>query len=341
MILYKLGQNGMLFWEGILIGTDLSICHGLLKGTMQVEKLCYSNALDAEKELLRRFRKKRDREGYTEAQPTEVPPLPMLATVYKDHGHKLPALMYCQPKLDGIRCIGSSKGLFTRRNEIISSMPHISSALESLPPGIVLDGELYSNDLSFQEILSLVKRDVPLTKGINTIIYNVFDIINDNPFQTRFEEYKHICDMIGWPLIPVHSEPIKKSDIPEMMAKAIENGFEGIMLRDPYSPYESAKRSYGLQKHKSFSTEEYQIVDITCADRGREQGAAIFVCKTETGLKFKARPKLSLAQRCVVYRNKDSFIGYWTRITYQALTASGVPRQPIAEGLEPTREALN
>jgi ATP-dependent DNA ligase len=341
MILYKLGQNGMLVWEGKTQGATLGICHGHLTGALQSEIIDFPSPEEAETELLRRYNKKRDREGYTVEQPTKKPPMPMLATNYHEHHSKLPLIVIVQPKLDGIRCIGSCEGLFTRRNERITSMPHISTALKYLPPGIVLDGELYSKGTSFQTILSLVKRDYPSTKGINTICYHVFDIINDNPFETRAGEYTYFCDLVGWPLIPVPINTGKKADIPIAFNHWKELGGEGVMIRDPHSHYEPNKRSYGLQKYKEFITEEYEIVSITAADKGREKGAAIFVLQSASGKKFRARPKLSIAQRCLVYRNRESFKGYWTRITYQELTALGVPRQPIAEGLEPDKDSLN
>ena len=36
----------------------------------------------------------------------------------------------CQPKLDGIRCIASAKGLFSRSFKEIVAVPHISEALK-------------------------------------------------------------------------------------------------------------------------------------------------------------------------------------------------------------------
>ena len=340
MILYKLGQNGMLLWEGKVEDTTLTITYGLLLGAPQVITTDYPSNEEAEKELKRRYNKKRDREGYSEEQPTTKPPMPMLATSYPDFKHKLPPIVYVQSKLDGVRCIGSNKGLVTRRNEPISSMPHVLEALSSLPPGIVLDGELYCHGVPFQELLSMIKRDVPTNEAINSISYFVFDIVNDNPFSTRVNEYQYFCDALGWPLVPLITQLAKKKDLEKYLKARVEQGFEGIIVRDPEGYYEPNRRSYSIQKYKKFDDEEYRIIDITCSSRGREEGAAIYVCKTKSGKTFQVRPRMSIPQRSMIYRERESFIGYWTRVTYQGLSSTGVPRQPIAEGLEPTKEQL-
>jgi DNA ligase-1 len=341
MLLYKIGESGMLLWEATISGTSLVIQHGLAHGSPQTSIIEFPTAQEATVEAQRRYNKKRDREGYTAEQPTDKPAMPMLATSYKEFRHKMPAIVAVQPKMDGIRCVATNSALLTRRNEPITSVPHISEVLKRLPPGIILDGELYSHDKSFQDILSLVKRGTPKNDALNSIIYCVFDIINENPFRTRQLEYQYFCDLLGWPIIPIATELVKKKDVEAVLRFRVDQGFEGVMVRDPEGFYEPNKRSYYLQKYKSFSDTEFQIVDIVASARGREEGAAIYVCVTPDGKKFRARPRMSLPQRSMIYRERNSFIGYWTRITYQGLTNSGVPRQPIAEGLEPTRERLN
>src|SRR3546814_10690811 len=58
---------------------------------------------------------------------------------------------FAQPKLDGVRCIATKDGLFSRQGKPITSCPHISTALTPLfehTPSLVLDGALYNHDLT-------------------------------------------------------------------------------------------------------------------------------------------------------------------------------------------------
>jgi DNA ligase-1 len=40
----------------------------------------------------------------------------------------------------------------------------------------------------------------------------------------------------------------------------MEEGYEGIMVRNPNSPYEISKRSSYLQKYKEFDDDEFEII---------------------------------------------------------------------------------
>ena len=97
---------------------------------------------------------------------------PMLAKSFEDYvgrvtfcfENKLP--VWAQPKLDGIRCVATKDGLFTRTGERIVSCPHIEEMLRpifELFPDLVIDGELYNHQFKedFNEIVSMVKKVKP------------------------------------------------------------------------------------------------------------------------------------------------------------------------------------
>ena len=72
-----------------------------------------------------------------------------------------------QPKLDGIRMVVNTRGLYSRSNKEIVAVPHIAEALADFikdHPTITLDGELYNHELkdNFQKITSLVRKTVNL-----------------------------------------------------------------------------------------------------------------------------------------------------------------------------------
>ena len=75
----------------------------------------------------------------------------MLAHKYEDHKHRLDwdKPKYSQPKLDGIRAIGRPDGLWSRKGEPITTVPHIIEPIQKLARryDVIFDGELYNHNL--------------------------------------------------------------------------------------------------------------------------------------------------------------------------------------------------
>ena len=328
--LYKLTNTALLTWA---ISTDRNkvvVEHGNYRGKQQVDVITFTSADVADTDMARRIAIKKTKQGYTTHVPLSVPDLPMLASTYNPSS--LPEKMYVQPKLDGIRCVASYNTMRTRRGEPITSVPHIASALTLLPPGIKLDGELYCHGKSFQDHLSIVKRESPHAQ-FSSMQYHVFDIqIPDVPYSERYSTLFQIVDSLSSQyIVPVKTILKLKTEI-EVTAKALFMDYEGAILRDPAGLYLHNHRSSALQKYKWTDTAECQIVDIVAPKSGRSEGAAIFVCRhPDTHQQFKAVPKLPIYLRQSMFRDKDTFIGYWARVTYEGLSDKGVPLKPRAE----------
>ena len=70
---------------------------------------------------------------------------PMLAHKYNEDKADYPA--FIQPKLDGVRCLFTAKGAFSRANNKFMNVDHIEKALKPFfakNHTAVLDGELYN-----------------------------------------------------------------------------------------------------------------------------------------------------------------------------------------------------
>jgi len=337
--LYKLTNESLLSWSIAVENKIVMIEHGQSRGKKQIDTHTSGTIALAFEEMERRIAHKINHQGYTYDQPTEPPRLPMLAHIFAPQ-HLVDTLRI-QPKLDGIRCIGCREHMITRRGELINSMPHIKAALSHLPPGIQLDGEIYQHDASFQEHLSVIKRDTAVKESSN-FKYCVFDVQHDSfGFDLR---YKLLTDLIKKHFpnkCPVQLVPtlyVKKNDI-ALTAHKHYHMFEGVILRNPDGLYKYNTRSTDVQKYKFTNTDECQIIDIRASTTGREEGAAIFVCILN-GRTFDVRPKMSLYVRKGIFEQKTSFIGRWTRITYEGLSNNGKPLKARAEGLENNKEDL-
>lgn len=338
--LYKLTNSALLSWSITTEQCKVIIEHGQVGGKKQIDIINTGSYQEAVTVMDRRIEVKKTKQGYTSTKPTEVPRLPMLATKYDPT--KLPDYVFVQPKLDGIRCVGSSTGMITRRGEPIKSLHHIEDALQSLPPGVRLDGELYCHGLNFQQHLSIIKRD-DYHDDCKRIIYNVFDIqMPEFPFSERMKYYTDVVTRLKSPyVVCVRTTALHKNQVANL-ARQVYSDYEGVILRNQHSLYEFNHRSFGLQKYKFNSMDECQIIDIVAAATGREEGAAIFVCKhPTTNQTFKVRPKMDITIRKHIYSNKSTFINYWTRVTYEGLSEKGVPLKPRAEGISHTPEGLN
>ena len=69
--------------------------------------------------------------------------------------------MFLQPKLDGVRCIFTKQGAFSRSGKKFKNVQHLRRQLKpffAANPTVVLDGELYNHDFkdNFNKIISLV-----------------------------------------------------------------------------------------------------------------------------------------------------------------------------------------
>jgi len=90
---------------------------------------------------------------------------------HKRHFHNL----YTQPKLNGIRALWyHGDGLYTRNNNLITSVPHIVAGLELFFPDADLDGELFHPTMSFNDINGASRRIKPTFNSLK-LEYNIFD----------------------------------------------------------------------------------------------------------------------------------------------------------------------
>ena len=122
---------------------------------------------------------------------------PMLASKWEDYKDKVTYPIFSQPKLDGIRCIVTNDGMFSRNGKPIISAPHIRESLNSVfkkHPTLILDGELYADKFAndFNKIVSLVKKtkptDADLKESKKNIEYHIYDLPSaSGTFENRLD----------------------------------------------------------------------------------------------------------------------------------------------------------
>lgn len=275
---------------------------------------------------------------------------PMLAYPYKDKKHKLEFPCHVQPKLDGVRCLikleGSEVVYKSRGNKLYTTLGHLDknvrALLEKLPEGVMLDGEIYCHGMPLNEINSAVKKLNENTKNLKFYWYDITDA--SLGYTSRWVIMaKMFCDLS----LATEEDSIVftetrdvggEGELAEIFAHYIEEGYEGIMLRNAKGKYSLNNRSVDLQKYKEFDDDEFMIVGHKLDKDGR----IVLVCEAKNKQTFDVVTKGGHKFREQVLKEYESkWWGKWLKVQFQGYGVNGVPIFPVGLGLRETDEEGN
>jgi len=176
--------------------------------------------------------------------------------------------VFLQPKLDGVRCIFTKDGAYSRTGKEFKNVRHIMYDLQDFfnkHPFTVLDGELYNHALNnnFEKIISLVRKQKPTEDDMrdaqHLVQYHVYDTVAQGPVYEQRFNWLTTNLPIAASLTLIKNTLVNSYDEAKMLHNVhLAQGYEGSMLRLNKS-YEQ-KRSYNLQKFKDFHDTEATIV---------------------------------------------------------------------------------
>ena len=247
-----------------------------------------------------------------------------------------------QPKLDGIRMVVNTRGLYSRSNKEIVAVPHIAEALADFikdHPTVTLDGELYNHELkdNFQKITSLVRKTVnlgadELAESKELVQYHIYDMFDSaNPDMTFMQRYNWIqknVHLVNKKAVGIHLVPVAicetSEEIDVMYGEYTQAGYEGQMIRQD-AVYEN-KRSKGLLKRKEFITEEYEVVEVHEGQGNWAGYAKRLTLKMPNGTTFSSGIRGSQAKLKELLENPNID---WATCRYFELSNDGVPRFPV------------
>ena len=129
---------------------------------------------------------------------------------------------------------------------------------------------------------------------------------------------------------------LKEDQLADIHDLFVDEGYEGLMLRNIDSPYEFS-RSWNLVKYKVMKDSEFKIVDAEQALKGKQKGAIIWICETPQGDRFNVVPNGTIESRKKLWAEWEAdpkeFIGKELTVQYQELTPKGIPRFPKGLGI--------
>jgi len=249
--------------------------------------------------------------------------------------------VYIQPKLDGVRCLFTKDGAYSRTGKQFKNLAHIE--LELIPffkdnPNIILDGELYNHELKhdFEKIISLVRKQKPTADdrldARNLIQYHVYDFISNDKANYRDRMHELACSDIYSDYIKyVQAYRVyKHEEALNMHHDAyLAKGYEGSILRLD-GKYKHG-RSYDLMKFKDFSDTEATIIGYETGKGKREGTLGKFIMQDDDGNEFGCPPGKGYNYKDLanILDNIGDYIGQRATFTYFQRTQAGSYRHPL------------
>jgi DNA ligase-1 len=268
---------------------------------------------------------------------------PMLADEWGHRKDKIEYPVWVQPKLDGVRCIASKDGLYSRQGKPILAAPHILEALTPLfeiNPDLILDGELYNHDLKedFNKIISLVRKTKPtkedLEESAAKVEYHVYDVPSSSQWKDRAKVLQGFAQKY-WqkgPVVGVCSVLAATEDeVDRVYESFVSQGYEGGIIRTN-SSYEQ-KRSKGLLKRKDFQDEEFTIIKIEEGKGNWSSYAKSLIIALPDGSTQQSGLAGTQEYLRQVLEEKDDYVGGQATVHYFRKTPDGKLRFPVAKSL--------
>ena len=251
--------------------------------------------------------------------------------------------VFIQPKLDGVRCIFTKDGAYSRTGKEFKNLAHIKYDLTDYfrkHPNSVLDGELYNHALKndFEKIISLVRKQKPTDQDArdaqHLVQYHVYDTIAEGvDYEDRFNWLTRYLPIASTMTLIKNTVVESQSEAQMLHNVHLAQGYEGSILR-LNKPYEQ-KRSYNLQKFKDFSDTEATIVGYE-AGKGKFTGLiGKFFMQDDDGNEFGCPigKGYNFADRKAILDNVHEYIGQRATFTYFQRTQAGSYRHPLFKTL--------
>jgi len=272
---------------------------------------------------------------------------PMLAHKFDNSRVDWSLPVYIQPKLDGVRCLFTKDGAFSRTGKQFKNLAHIELAL--IPffktnPFMILDGELYNHKLKrdFEKIISLVRKQKPTADDrlnaqhlVQFHVYDYFDIGIPgskgiyNPYKSRMQNLV-TSDIYDAQIKYVPAKLVDSYNYArDIHATFLSEGYEGSIIR--LNGLYKHGRSYDLMKFKDFSDTEATIIGYELGKGKRTGTLGKFIMLDDEGVEFGCPPGKGYSYKDLaeMLNNITDYVGKRATFTYFQKTNAGSYRHPL------------
>lgn len=274
----------------------------------------------------------------------------MLAKKWEDQKHQIKFPCIVQPKLDGVRCLATKFGLFTRGRKEIDSCDHVFEALKPFfakYPDAQLDGELYTHEFKddFESIISAVRKGRKSAKPHHLALqakvqYHIYDapriagLTETDPFIKRFFALEALKDLPPASIRLVPTVSVKtEAELIAAYEGFLDEGYEGAMVRNINMKYQGS-RSSELLKMKLFDDDEFEILGVNEGKGSLAGHAATFNFIAKSGNEFRAKMDGETSRLATIWKDPSLVIGKMATVRYQGLSnKSKVPRFPVVKAV--------
>ena len=264
-----------------------------------------------------------------------------------NHEKKMTSKKQIEVKLDGVRVLAVVRtdgrvDMFSRNGKEFHNFGHIADEISQVvkldPPkyDLVLDGEVMSD--SFQDLMKQVHRKDNVAAG--DAVLHLFDVVPLENFQqgkwntaqstrslmVQAWVQKHVAFLqhvqcLDWETVDL-STPEGERRFVELNKRAVDGGYEGVMIKDVDAPYE-CKRSHSWLKAKPFIEVTLEVVAVEEGTGKNEGRLGAFVCRgTDDGKDIRVNVGSGFTddQRTSFWTSRDDVVGNLVEVRADAVT---------------------
>lgn len=264
---------------------------------------------------------------------------------------------YASRKIDGLRALiymGEDNKLHTASrgamnydaamHEILNHPDLINIFKEN--PGLIIDGECYHHGWTLQQLNSIARTQKTVV-DYSVLQFYWYDIVDTNStFEERWAFMRDIKDQLNLDFNPEREfkdGELRIQFVPQILVsgydnmlklhnKYVEEGWEGLVVRDPDKVYRPNGRTNDMIKIKCYKSEEFLITGYELGLRGNED--MVFNLVTKEGKPFKAKPHGDRIQKDWYVENFDEeCLNHYATVKYFYMSDDNIPLQPSVSNI--------